>query len=180
MGISNDLFGGIGISYYRHKFQKHFEDFDSFLDFTKENKYHKFLSKKDYEGIYKRTKDYKFDLSYGVGHRRLTGYNTTSYNNPFWYYEFNKNKYFKIFDLLAKNLAQPNIEKAIKEEKIKNQELLTKERKHKQEEECKTIKIIDVFKSKKPFQNNASSIGIKFQILDMKETLIDYIIDPES
>ncbi len=68
---------------------------------------------------------------------------------------------------------QNKIERQTKEKQIKEEE----ERQQKYKESIHVIKIIDVFKSYNPYQNNAKSIGIKYFITDTKETLLDFLTD---
>lgn len=57
---------------------------------------------------------------------------------------------------------------------------LKKEKQHKYKESLQIIKIIDVFKSHNPYQNNSKSIGIKYLIKQTNETLLDFLTDNPS
>ena len=68
---------------------------------------------------------------------------------------------------------QIEFEKQKREEQIKEE----KERQHRYKGSLHIIKIIDVFQSHNPYQNNAKSIGIKYLIKETKETLLDFLTD---
>lgn len=88
-----------------------------------------------------------------------------------------------IFNLLLKKTKeiynkkfQIELEKQKKEEKIKEEQEYNRQYK----ESLHVMKIIDVFQSHNPYQNNAKSIGIKYLIKETNETLLDFLTNNPS
>lgn len=183
MGIFNNLFGWIGRAYYKRKYLANFSSFENFKNFVgydnKLNKF-KYIDENDLESIYKQISgSVKFDTGRKIGHRHLTGYWTYEFYSPKWYYEFNVNKKMRSIDSLIQRKSLPKIEIALKEEKRLKQEQKQKELDILREKEKHRVVILKVSKSRNPFQNNAPSIRIEYEVKDTKEKFADYITDTD-
>lgn len=154
--------------YYPCKNNKIYKSFYSYIPLDEIKKF------------YDDNKKAKFEKKKTMISKIATYRTTITHFEPWWYYRYNCHKLFKKFYefLLVPYLKIMQLENQKKE--IKSQEVKYKEKIIKQKEEATTVKIVDVFKSLNPYQNNAPSIGIKYQIINSPEVFIDYITDSNS
>lgn len=90
---------------------------------------------------------------------------------------------FLIYDLVLNEIRRINNKKLRLEIDKQKRERLIKEEieeKSRYKDSLHILKIIDVFQSHNPYQNNAKSIGVKYLIKGTKETLLDFLTNNPS
>ena len=103
-------------------------------------------------------------------------------NRPRWHTIDGKSQYIRncsavytIFLNKAKNIYIKKINEKLDKEKKEKEIAKATELKTKLKKALHTLKIIDVFQSHNPYQNNAKSIGIKYLIKNTNETILDFL-----
>ena len=96
------------------------------------------------------------------------------------YYDINRSLIFITVIDFAQNKIKINRDKELALIKLERQKLQFLYQSQAEENAKTQVQILDVFKSRNTYQNNAISIGVKYKIIDTGEEFIDYITECKS